>query len=852
MTEQYLLSAAQNMEELVLPYGSVIIRQDDVGDSFYVIQEGLVSVSRKANPSDPTEAPKELAQLGANAYIGEIALLTQEPRTATVTVISPVARILVMTKAKFDFVMQQCSAHLFSDKKEIGRGVVNKVPLFASLSSSKKKSIVESMRPMNFLPNTYICRQGSNGNTFYIIAEGHCKVTVNTGNEGEKDVTKLGPGDFFGEVALIEPSNKRTANVISVSTVSCMTLSRRDFTQLLSNVRNSLIENSAVRTLALRKVKKDSRGRSQIVKRRITGFDDNNQKSFVLVSALFRRLARSMTESLWLSLYSRFYREVTLKPDAIEQYGDVAKAIFVMNSSRDSAVAAIMNQVHSIGRSDPNDRSAAENQFMYGVLVQKNRLREKICKGWPLYQYRLLCRQIRIIRVKPLSKIVEAGTNGTSAYVILRGCVRVFSSHTSEGSGKTILKYEEDLFPGDIFAEAALDGIRARLTTVQAVTNCDLAVVEYQDYTTATIEHSQKESVDDRFQFLSKCALLRHWDGIELYRIASVMVREDVAKGSVIMKKGDISKKLCILMDGKIDVVVGLGPQQVQHVITTIKQKECFNESGILTHVAQQQTGSGPVDRSESFAETCYAVAGSHVTLLCLHESNYHLIDQSTLDKLLLAFREKNLWRIKRMDNLRTESKNINKWKKKIQFERELQDAKWHPPPRIKQVKKDIVIESLDDIPQLLDSNVDPMLAISTCRNMKEVKIVQNSIREAHRPKSARMASTRKYMSGSCTSRNLAPKRLSYKLQSDEPAAASKNESPDQEQARPQSTPLPAVNVRRSLDITEGTGSPREYLQLPSRHLMGSAHIPAAKSFCDVTKPQESAFKPWGLRENQK
>mmetsp|Transcript_26206 Transcript_26206/g.38823 ORF Transcript_26206/g.38823 Transcript_26206/m.38823 type:complete len:493 (+) Transcript_26206:30-1508(+) len=426
LTDQYMLSAAQNMEELVLPYGSVLIQQDDVGDSFYVIQEGLVSVTRKVNPSDPTETPKELAKLGPNAYIGEIALLTQEPRTATVTVISPMAKILVMTKAKFDLVMQQCSAHLFSDKKEIGREVVNKVPLFAGLSGSKKKSIVDSMRPMNFLPNTYICRQGSNGNTFYIIAEGHCKVTVNTGKDGEKDVTKLRPGDFFGEVALIEPSNKRTANVISVTTVSCMTLSRHDFTQLLSNVRNTLIENSAVRTQVLRKVKKDSRGRGQVGKRRVTGFDENNQKAFVLVSGLLRRMARSMTESLWLSLYSRFYREVTLKPDAIEQYGEVAKAVIVMHSNRENTVAAIMHQVHVIGRSDPNDRTAAENQFMYGVMMQKNRLREKICKGWPLYQYRLLCRQIRIIRVKPLSKVVEAGTNGTSAYVILRGCVRVF------------------------------------------------------------------------------------------------------------------------------------------------------------------------------------------------------------------------------------------------------------------------------------------------------------------------------------------------------------------------------------------------------------------------------------------
>lgn len=98
--------------------------------------------------------------------------------------------------------MDQCSTYLFSDKKEIGKEVVNKVPLFQSLSASKRKVILESMRPMNFLPNTYICRQGTSGNTFYIIADGQCRVTVNTGQGSEREVTTLSSGDFFGMVIL--------------------------------------------------------------------------------------------------------------------------------------------------------------------------------------------------------------------------------------------------------------------------------------------------------------------------------------------------------------------------------------------------------------------------------------------------------------------------------------------------------------------------------------------------------------------------------------------------------------------------------------------------------------------------
>lgn len=211
---------------------------------------------------------------------------------------------------------------------------------------------------------------------------------------------------IIGEVALIEPSNKRTANVISMSNVTCMALNRTDFTQLLSNVRSTLIENSAVRTLALKKVKKETKStKSHSEKRRITVYDDNNQKAYVLITTFLKKLVKSMTESLYISMYARFYRDLMLKPESLDLYGDIGRSISVMCTTRESAVSAIMNHAHSISKIDPTERSVAENSFIFGLMVQKNKLKDKICKDWPLYQYRLLCRHIRIISVKPLTKV---------------------------------------------------------------------------------------------------------------------------------------------------------------------------------------------------------------------------------------------------------------------------------------------------------------------------------------------------------------------------------------------------------------------------------------------------------------
>ena len=68
------------MEEVSYSRRSTIIKQGEVGDSFYVIRSGNVRVVREVDKAVPTH----LAELGPNEGFGEMALLTDEPRSATV------------------------------------------------------------------------------------------------------------------------------------------------------------------------------------------------------------------------------------------------------------------------------------------------------------------------------------------------------------------------------------------------------------------------------------------------------------------------------------------------------------------------------------------------------------------------------------------------------------------------------------------------------------------------------------------------------------------------------------------------------------------------------------------------
>jgi CRP/FNR family cyclic AMP-dependent transcriptional regulator len=84
-------------DELDLAEGATLIREGERGREFIVIVDGTVTVTRGG---------KSLRDLGAGDFIGEIALVSDVPRTATVTATSPV-RLLVITDRAFRGLIEQ-------------------------------------------------------------------------------------------------------------------------------------------------------------------------------------------------------------------------------------------------------------------------------------------------------------------------------------------------------------------------------------------------------------------------------------------------------------------------------------------------------------------------------------------------------------------------------------------------------------------------------------------------------------------------------------------------------------------------------------------------------------------------
>jgi CRP-like cAMP-binding protein len=90
-SKRELAEIASMADELDFPEGKTLIREGERGHEFLVLVEGTVEVSRKG---------RTLSPLGRADSIGEIALVLDVPRTATVTTTSPV-RALVLTSQSF-------------------------------------------------------------------------------------------------------------------------------------------------------------------------------------------------------------------------------------------------------------------------------------------------------------------------------------------------------------------------------------------------------------------------------------------------------------------------------------------------------------------------------------------------------------------------------------------------------------------------------------------------------------------------------------------------------------------------------------------------------------------------------
>ncbi|CAJ1069937.1 cGMP-dependent protein kinase 1-like [Xyrichtys novacula] len=217
-----ILTIMDCMHPTCLDKGCCVIQEGDDGSMVYVLEEGMVEVTKQG---------QKLCTIGPGKVFGELAILYNCTRTATVTALTDI-KLWAIDRQGFQTIMMRTGLIKHSQYTDFLRSV----PSFQTLPEDILSKLADVLEETHYSDSDYIIRQGATGDTFFIISEGQVKVSQQNlvGDEPET-VKTLSKGDWFGEQAL-KGEDIRTASVTAVGDVTCLVIDRESFKQLIGGL----------------------------------------------------------------------------------------------------------------------------------------------------------------------------------------------------------------------------------------------------------------------------------------------------------------------------------------------------------------------------------------------------------------------------------------------------------------------------------------------------------------------------------------------------------------------------------------------------------------------------------------
>ena len=212
--------AVERVQLIQLAAGDILFSQGDPGDVLYVVASGEIAVL----------APREIARLSEGEFFGEIALLTDRSRTATVRATVD-TQILAIDRALLgDLVAgspEVLKVLLRFLRERLVATLAETSPLFTPFTPLERIGLAARFHFLEIDEGLRIVTEGEKSSGLFVLLAGEAKATT-----GKRTLAHLESGDVFGEISLIA-NQPATASIVTLCKSFVLYLPRRDFSEVI-------------------------------------------------------------------------------------------------------------------------------------------------------------------------------------------------------------------------------------------------------------------------------------------------------------------------------------------------------------------------------------------------------------------------------------------------------------------------------------------------------------------------------------------------------------------------------------------------------------------------------------------
>ena len=191
-------------EPVALPQGQALFRQGDPGDSMYLLLQGRLSVRLEHEDGTATQ----LAELEPGTPVGEMALLTGQPRTASVYATTD-AQLVRCSRDSYERLAERHPDELADFTRTITRRM-QEVQLagvlanhFGPLDAQTLAWLQQELEWIQLNHGDVLFRQGDPGDAMFLVVSGRLRITTSQPEYSQRVLGEVSPGEVVGELGLL-------------------------------------------------------------------------------------------------------------------------------------------------------------------------------------------------------------------------------------------------------------------------------------------------------------------------------------------------------------------------------------------------------------------------------------------------------------------------------------------------------------------------------------------------------------------------------------------------------------------------------------------------------------------------